>query len=76
MLNSRGYNATTSNIDLLCRYFDCTVGDLLVYVPDESLETLVKSTFKGPKANTPAAGAGARARHAKSAVKQSSGRKG
>ncbi len=66
MINARGYNATTSNIDLLCKYFGCAVGELLVYVPDEELDMPVKSSFKGPAANTPAASAGARARHAKS----------
>jgi putative transcriptional regulator len=38
MANTRGYNATLSNLDLLCRYFRCQVGDLAVYVPDEELE--------------------------------------
>lgn len=28
------FDATT--IDALCRYFNCTVGDLLVYEPDQS----------------------------------------
>lgn len=33
----RGYNTTTDNIDKLCRYFGCTVGQLMEYVPDEEL---------------------------------------
>ena len=53
MRNQRGYNATLSNIDLLCRYFECTVSDLLVYVPDEELATPRNSTFKGPEPDSP-----------------------
>lgn len=28
------YSATTSAIDALCRYFDCKIEDILVYVKD------------------------------------------
>lgn len=35
MVNLRGYNSTTDNIDLLCKFFECKVEDLMVYVPDE-----------------------------------------
>lgn len=48
MANTRGYNATVSNLDLLCRFFKCQVGDIAVYVPDEELETPGVSSFKGP----------------------------
>ncbi|WP_084154309.1 helix-turn-helix domain-containing protein [Citrifermentans bremense] len=34
---TRGYNTTTDNIDKLCKHFDCQVGDLMEYVPDESV---------------------------------------
>ncbi len=34
---ARGYNTTTDNIDKLCRFFGCKVGDLMEYVPDEEL---------------------------------------
>jgi putative transcriptional regulator len=34
---ARGYNTTTDNIDKLCRFFGCKVGDLMEYVPDEDL---------------------------------------
>ncbi len=34
---TRGYNTTTDNIDKLCRYFGCNVGDIMEYVPDEKL---------------------------------------
>lgn len=37
MVNVRGYNATLGNIDALCKYFGCGVGDLAVYVPDEDV---------------------------------------
>lgn len=36
MLNIAGYNASLENLDLLCRYFRCQVGDLAVYVEDET----------------------------------------
>jgi putative transcriptional regulator len=65
MVSSIGYNATIANIDRLCRYFECATGDLLVYVPDEDAPAAVKASFKGPKANTEAATAGARARFGK-----------
>jgi len=34
----RGYNTTTENIDKLCRYFSCQVGNLLEYVADEVIQ--------------------------------------
>lgn len=34
MLNTQGYNATTSNLDVLCGYFNCQVGDIATYIPD------------------------------------------
>lgn len=34
MLNIPGYNASIENIDHLCRYFKCEVGDIAVYVED------------------------------------------
>ncbi len=33
--NHPGATTVSDNIDLLCRYFGCQVGDLMVYVPDE-----------------------------------------
>lgn len=32
MVNQRGYNTTTDNLDQLCRFFECSVGDLAEYV--------------------------------------------
>jgi putative transcriptional regulator len=49
MLNVRGYNASMNNLDALCRYFGCQVGDLAVYVPDDELNTPVEKSFRGPK---------------------------
>jgi putative transcriptional regulator len=37
ILNVRGSNVTSANMDLLCRHFGCTLGELAEYVPDESL---------------------------------------
>ena len=33
--NTPGYNATLENIDALCKYFDCTISDLLEYIKDD-----------------------------------------
>ena len=52
MLNTRGYNASMSNLDALCRYFECQVGDLAEYVPDADLEGSVQRSFRGPKTST------------------------
>lgn len=30
--NTPGYNTTTNNLDALCRYLECTPGELLEYV--------------------------------------------
>lgn len=32
--NDRGATVVSSNIDLLCKFFDCQVSDVMVYVPD------------------------------------------
>ena len=32
MVNQRGYNTTTDNLDRLCRYFGCSVAELAEYV--------------------------------------------
>ncbi|MBP6902889.1 MAG: helix-turn-helix transcriptional regulator [Burkholderiaceae bacterium] len=41
MVNLRGYNASLSNIDALCRFFACGVGDVAVYVADEDVPPAV-----------------------------------
>ncbi len=35
MLN-RGTNVRSDTLDRLCAYFDCAIGDLVEYLPDES----------------------------------------
>jgi len=49
ILNIRGSNVTAANMDLLCRYFGCTLGELAEYVPDESL---VQDKLAPKKAST------------------------
>lgn len=50
MVNLRGYNASTSNIDSLCKYFGCQVGDLAEYVADDTLGTPpAPKSYRGPK---------------------------
>jgi len=48
MQSERGYNATLANVDLLCKYFNCAVGELLEYVRNEDLEVPLAQSFKGP----------------------------
>lgn len=36
MANQRGYNTTTDNLDALCDYFGCSVGELAEHVKDPS----------------------------------------
>lgn len=39
MINQKGYNTGTENLDQLCAYFECQIGDLVEYVPvDQKLE--------------------------------------
>jgi putative transcriptional regulator len=33
--NTPGYNATLDSIDALCKFFECTPGELLEFIPDE-----------------------------------------
>lgn len=34
MVSPKPFNTTLANVDALCRFFGCAVGDLLEYVPD------------------------------------------
>ncbi len=34
MINHRGYNTGTDNLDKLCEYFNCQIGDLVEYIPE------------------------------------------
>ncbi len=35
MLNTKGYSTVTDNLDRLCRYFGCQIGELATYVVEE-----------------------------------------
>ncbi len=37
MVNQRGYSTVTDNLDQLCRFFGCKVGDIAEYIPDQEL---------------------------------------
>lgn len=43
MVNHRGYNTVTDNIDQLCKFFDCKVGDIMEYV-EGGVESLASNT--------------------------------
>lgn len=34
LINQKGYSTGTDNLDRLCRFFQCEVSDLVVYVDD------------------------------------------
>lgn len=34
--NEPGYNTGTDNLDRLCRYFDCNIGEIVEYIPDSN----------------------------------------
>ena len=38
MVNQRGYGTLTDHLDRLCRFFDCQLGDLAEYVPDDKVD--------------------------------------
>ncbi|SDE23620.1 helix-turn-helix domain-containing protein [Desulfuromonas thiophila] len=33
--NLKGYNTTTDNIDVICRFFGCEVGQVMEYLADD-----------------------------------------
>lgn len=68
IVNHRGYNSTTTNLDRLCRYFDCGVAELIEYVPDEQLGGEIVRSTMGAKAGSTQARAGTNARYGKKAV--------
>lgn len=37
MVNQKGYSSVTNNIDKLCKFFNCSVGDVMEYVDDKSV---------------------------------------
>lgn len=38
MINQRGYNAGTENLDRLCSYFGCRIEELVEYVPGHQVK--------------------------------------
>ena len=36
LANHRGYNPTADVLDRLCKFFNCKVGDIAEYVPDDA----------------------------------------
>lgn len=42
MINQRGYNTSSENMNRLCEYFDCRLEDLAEYVPEETRESKAK----------------------------------
>ena len=38
LINQKGYNTGTENLDRLCRFFDCQIEDLVEYVADRPAE--------------------------------------
>lgn len=34
LASQRPYNTTTNNLDALCRFFGCSLGEIAEYVPD------------------------------------------
>ena len=47
MVNHRGYSTVTGNIDQLCKFFGCKVGDIMEYVEDGADETDRQSDING-----------------------------
>jgi len=37
LVNRRGYNTGTENLNQLCAYFQCGIADLVEYIPDEQV---------------------------------------
>lgn len=37
MLNTKGHSTVTDNLDALCRYFECEIQDVAVYLPDNKV---------------------------------------
>lgn len=38
LINQRGYNTGTENLDRLCAYFQCQISDLVEYVADDQVQ--------------------------------------
>ena len=35
MVNQKGYSTVTGNIDQLCKFFNCKVGDIMEFIPED-----------------------------------------
>lgn len=46
MINRRGYNTGTENLDRLCIYFKCEIGDLVEFVANKVVGTSSKAVGK------------------------------
>jgi putative transcriptional regulator len=47
IINVRGYNTTTANLDRLCAYFGCRLPDLAEYLPDSEAPRIAASSSEG-----------------------------
>ncbi len=47
--NERGYNAGLDNVDRLCNYFGCQPGDLLEFVPDDTIKERTQTANRARK---------------------------
>ena len=36
MINHKGYSTVTDNLDKLCEYFGCSLGEIAEYIPEEA----------------------------------------
>ena len=36
MINQKGYNTGTDNLDKLCIFFDCDISDVIEFIPDSN----------------------------------------
>ena len=36
MINHKGYSTVTDNLDKLCEYFGCSLGEIAEYIPEET----------------------------------------
>jgi putative transcriptional regulator len=66
IINVRGTNVTTANLNSLCRYFGCALGDLAEYVPDEEVKPAMAERGNRRPATAPGSGASRRARRPRS----------
>ncbi len=35
MVNQKGYSTVTGNIDQLCKFFNCKVGEIMEFIPED-----------------------------------------